>query len=100
MQEAHFELLAAEPDVRYFIVRIFESPLGPIEPETGQPWKAYEAIFLLQVKGQEGEIKGALGLPRNPLHLIRAHAKTLGLKSVSFERWIGRKKRRITIPIT
>lgn len=52
--------------IRNYIIRFFDEPVGPIDAETGQPWKKYCAMAVLTVADAVCEIGGVLEV-RAPL---------------------------------
>lgn len=75
------------PDAAHYLVRIFASPSGPIEPSTGQPWKPYFSTCVISDFAGVGEIQGALTLPEQSLPPLRDLGRKLDLQFLWWQRW-------------
>ncbi len=78
---------ALDPGSEHHLIRIFAAPSGPLEKQTGQPWKPYFATCLVSVKDGVGEVTGALTLPRYSLPPLRDLGRKLKLRKMWFQRW-------------
>lgn len=91
------------PDENYYFCRLFATPVGEIDEETGQAFKPYIATFLIVRKGDSGEVQGALTLPRAAALSLRALGRELGLKTIWWQSWdfdLAAKKWRKLEPVT
>lgn len=99
----HYHLEELDPkcgSIRNFHLRVFDGDPGPIDHETGQPWKKYAGMCHLQLRGRVCEIKAILHLPdRKKIHPARCLALLRGpvaddldLISMWGERWDAETK--------
>lgn len=101
----HLQKLPRDAD--NWVVRVFEEPIGPLDPETGQPWKAYAGVGILTVldsKPEEAEVQALVSVPWKSFFLLRNKiARVLNLKSIFGYRWHDKAeppfKERIELPI-
>jgi hypothetical protein len=75
------------------IYRIFEAPIGQIEAETGQPWKAWAWCCVVILRRTTLTVCGAATAPnRDWLRGCKQTARDLGMRTLEWERWHeGRK---------
>lgn len=81
-------------------VRVFldtpEDPLGPIDEETGQPWKQWAAGCNVRVKDGVATITLIRDVPPGGFQAVRrALREQLGVTEVQGERWKKRVKREV-----
>jgi hypothetical protein len=95
---AHIDKLP--PEKTHYIVRVFSEPVGPIDPETGQPWKEYDGYCVLSVLDGIAELQGIKTVPPGSFFLLRGDvARQLNLKEIYGYRWENGEKRRVTLTV-
>ncbi len=95
---AHLTLLPKDAD--NYEVRVWEDPLGPIDPATGQPIKPYTADCVVSVKDGVAWVSSIMTAPKGSWWALRRALKAKGIKLATGERWDEHgNKRGVGVPV-
>lgn len=76
------------------MARVFEEPVGTLDPATGQPWKKYAGACVVSVKDGVADVKAVMAVPEGAFWPFRrALRRVLGVVRMIGERWKGGEKK-------
>jgi hypothetical protein len=82
------------------LFRVFVQPIGPRDPETGQPWKPWQWFTVITLEGSRLTACGSSHAPTLAMmKLSKFVARDLGATVILWERWSCGRKRFVEVPL-